>query len=144
MPAPFFPVARKEYLIRRHAAFGANMIRILSPQPEQPIQRPPCKASDPAIAPINPPPYYDAGIEIALRDGDGDGYQSSTLLNTTSSHSVQIRRRLAMSNSLATLAPDKMRSNAYTIKSLRHMQRHIHRSANTSVVCDTNSRSQLT
>jgi hypothetical protein len=31
-----------------------------------------------------------------------------------------------------------MRSNAYTIESLRHMQRHILRYDNTSVVSDTN------
>jgi hypothetical protein len=33
MPAPFFPVARKEYLTRRDAALSAIMIRILPPQP---------------------------------------------------------------------------------------------------------------
>src|SRR5262245_37119885 len=70
MPAPFFPVARKEYLTRRHAASGATYDQNPTPlNPNPLIWRPSRGASDPAIAPINPPPYYSAGVRIALRGG---------------------------------------------------------------------------
>ena len=73
-----------------------------------------------------------------------DGYQSSIPLNTTSSHftlsqcSSNPVRLTSLSIGLATLAPNKMRSNAYTIESIRHMERHILRCDDTLVVSDTN------
>ena len=132
MPASFFPVARKEYFTRRHAAFGAlydQNSTALDPSLLSGVR--PARASDPTIALINPPPGYSADAPIALRGGVGDGYQSyvpsecdvvSFALTQCSSKLIQ---SMSLSNDLATLAPNKKRSNAYTIESFRHVQRPV-------------------
>jgi len=93
MPASFFPVARKEYLTRRHAASAQRMIRILPPSTQHLNLAPVPWGFWSGHSAYQPAAISHRRRSDSARRRRGDGYQSSTLPNATSPLSLWLNVR---------------------------------------------------
>jgi hypothetical protein len=104
------PCRQERILEASPTAPSAQFMIRYRPNPNPLTRRLSRGGSNLAITLINPPPYQSAGVQIALRGGMSDGYQSFTLclysLNATSIHfaSPQERRKIYVSTAIVDVA----------------------------------------